>query len=323
MMSGLKTLEKIYTEIEHNKLSINEGISIIISFIESSESDEVELKAKEILNKLSRNYKETYHILKNILEIDKKAIIRFIVAREMLNIYEGTSENILENQIQQDDSAIFLIELFHFLRTTKSRSSEILKNSLIAKYSGIYNVTSNEVVFFIDLESTQINSKKDLDINIGYFKKFKAPDIKTLRKGKLHNYVLKNYHIIALDLTRWEFYEIPKSIGLLSELKYLNLANLQLNYLPESMDNISKLEYLNLNGNNLTILPIWLIEFSNNKLSETYIEKGVFSDDATVLGILEVLSGEKFEKAQQVDDILTRETAFHYKINENGRVIGV
>lgn len=322
-MSDLKTPEKIYSDIVNNELSLNDGITSLISLIQLSENNEAILKAKENLNKLSKSYKETFQILKLILEIDEKAINRLIVAIEMLNIFGVTCENLLANHIEKDNSALFLTELFNFLRTYNSRSTEILRNSLIRKYSRIYEVISNEAIFFIDLESTQINSKKDLDFRSGYFKKFTAPDIKTLRKVKQYNYVIKNNHVKALDLSRWEFHELPESIGLLSELEYLNLVNLKLKHLPESMDHLFKLKYLNLNGNNLTILPIWLIEFSNKKLTEKYIKEGVLQTDVTVLGLLEVLSGEKLEKAQQNDDVLTWEIVLHYKINGKGNIKGI
>ena len=105
--------------------------------------------------------------------------------------------------------------------------SQNLKDSLIGKYKKIYGVNYEEALFFVDLESTQINGKKDLDFIAGYFKKFNTSKINLLGEGSQFNCVIINKHTLALDLSRWEFEKIPKSINLLSKLQYLDLSTLK------------------------------------------------------------------------------------------------
>ncbi|MHA2281144.1 MAG: tetratricopeptide repeat protein [Promethearchaeota archaeon] len=323
MMNAQKNPENIYSRIVNNDINLNDGIKILITLQHDSEESEVIFECRATFKKLSKKYIDTFQIFKRLLEIDQEVKVRLSAAEELLLNYKNLSEDLLKTQIQKEISALFITEFYKFLNNQRDKISQNLNNTIVRKYKRIYGVTNEETLFFVDLEATQINRKNELDFQVGYFKRFSAPDILTLRKGNQYNYVIKNNHIIALDLSRWEFYEIPESIGLLSELEYLNLANLNLKHLPESIELLTKLEDINLNGNNLSKLPIWLVEFSNKKLTEKYINEGVLDAEVTILGLLEVISGGKLEKAQENDDVLTWEVALHYKVNKRGNIKGI
>ncbi|MHA2036739.1 MAG: tetratricopeptide repeat protein [Promethearchaeota archaeon] len=271
----------------------------------------------------AQEFPSTFQNLKRMLELDQKVSVRLSAAKELFQLFKNKSKSVLKTQIQKEKSALFLTEYYRFLINQEEEVSQSLMDILIKKYQRIYEVTYEEIVFIIDLEATQINSKKELDIQFGYFKKFIAKDIETLKNDNQKNYVMRNHHIIAFDFSRWEFQELPESIGLLSEIEYLILANLNLKALPESIKCLSKLKYLNLNGNNLIIIPNWLIEFINRALSERYILEDVLPSEATVLGLLEVLSGQMIEKTHQYDDVMAWEIASHYRINEKGNIKGI
>jgi len=194
---------------------------------------------------------------------------------------------------------------------------------MIKKYQEIYDIDIEEAEFFLELEKTQTEAKRIEGSKIGYFKKFQANNMDVFNNDDYYGYVKEESHIIALDLSRWEIKELPESIGKLSKLQYLSLANLELESLPESIKYLSHLKYLNLGGNKISTLPNWLIDFIESKFSQNYINKGVNSTEVKVLGILEVLKGNRLEKVSIDSDVIHWEYALNYKINKEGHIIGI
>jgi len=322
-MSLPNTPSLVYSKIVNKDISLYDGIKLLISLLHNSEKSDIILECKATLKKLSTIYSETFQILKKLLELDQKATIRLYAAKELVSNFKEKSEIFLKRYILKDLSAYFLTQFYGFLRSQSDKISQNLKDTLIRKYKRIYGVTYEEVLFFIDLEATQINSKKDLDFIAGYFKKFSTSKIHLLRDGSQFNCVINQKHTRALNLSRWEFEKIPESISSLSKLIYLNLSSLKLKVIPEALSQLSELKYLNLSGNRLTHIPNWLIKFSERNCVKSYIIEGVSNSDSVVLSLIEILCGEKVHKAQEKDDALFWETGLNYKINKNKRVIGL
>ncbi|MHA1987498.1 MAG: tetratricopeptide repeat protein [Promethearchaeota archaeon] len=322
-MSSKDKVEDIYSKIENKDINLYDGIILLISLLVNSEKNETVLMCETVLKKLSKNYGETLEVYKRILESDQKAIIRLSVAKELISDFGDKSERFLKNIIQKDLSALFITEFYRFLINQKDIISQNLKNTIISKYKKIYNVISEEAVFFVDLEATQINSKKDIDFEVGYFKKFCTSKIHLLGDGSQFSCVIRKKRTLALDIRRWEFEFIPVSINSLSKLGHLNISNLQLKIIPETISKLSELKYLNLSGNRLTHIPKWLIEFIEGNNLMPYALEDINKSDSLVLSLIEILCGEKIHKAQEDDDVLAWETGLNYKINKRGRVIGL
>ncbi len=319
----MKTPEVIYNEILNNKINIEKGIQLIIHSLQESEKDGLFFDCEMIFNDLSIRFKETFNIISSLLISSQKPITTLTIAKIVVTNFSEKCEILLRDQIHRESSALFLTQLFRFLTTQITEISKILKTYLIEKYKNMYNVSFEECQFFIDLEATQINVVKELDIQAGYFKKFETDDIDILRNTSHFNYVVRDYHFLALDLSRWEFNEIPESIGFLSELQYLNLSNLELKSLPGAIEDLSNLKYLNLNGNKITKSPNWLFEFSRKQNSKKYLNEGVISSEVIELAIIEIFIGEKLQKIEQTTNILFWDTALHYKINNDGNILGI
>jgi tetratricopeptide (TPR) repeat protein len=322
-MNPPNTPSLIYSKIINKDIRLFDGIKLLISLLHNSEKSDIILECEANLKKLSNNYSETFQIFKKLLELDHKAIIRLYAAKELFSNFRETSEIFLKRHILKDLSAYFLTEFYEFLHSKRDKISQNLKDTLISKYKKIYDVNYEEAIFFIDLEATQINSKKELDFIAGYFKKFNTSKIPLLRDGSQFNCVIKHKKTRALDLSRWEFEKIPESISSLSKLVYLNLSNLKLKIIPETLSQLSELKYLNLSGNRLTYIPNWLIEFSVKNNLNSYVIEGVNNSDSIVLSLIEILCGEKIYKAQGKEDVFSYEMSLNYKINKRGRVIGL
>jgi len=322
-MNAPKTPENIYSQIVNKDVSLYDGIKLIISLIHDSEKSDTILECKTTLKKISNNYSETFQIFEKLIELDQKAITRLYIAIELVSNFKEKSEILLKKFILKENSAYFLTELYRFLHSQKDNIFQNLKDSLIRKYKLIYNVAYDEVKFFIDLEATQINNKKDLDFNAGYFKKFITSKLHLLGEGSQYNCVIVDKHTLALDLSRWEFEIIPESINSLLKLFYLDLSKLKLKNIPETLNQLPDLKSLKLNGNRLTQIPNWLIEFSKRNNLKAYIKEGVNKHDSAVLSLIEILCGEKIHKAQENNDVISWETGLYYKLNKDGHVIGL
>ncbi|MFX1453475.1 MAG: hypothetical protein ACFFCM_21780, partial [Promethearchaeota archaeon] len=184
-------------------------------------------------------------------------------------------------------------------------------SDLIKKYQEKYEVVLEEAKFFLDLENI-FQDHNDLTLNFGYFRKFRTDTIEELKKNDYASYVIKNHHIIALDLSRWELREIPNSIGLLSKLEHVNLSGLALKKLPESTKYLKNLNFINLNGNNLGEIPIWLNKFCIENYSHKYIKEGIIPEDAAILSLLEILNGRELKKLDLKTDVKKWERALNY-----------
>lgn len=322
-MNARKIPENIYAKILNHDISLNKGIELLLSILHASEKNDIILECKTTLKKLSKNYAETFQVFKELMELGQKAIIRVYAAKELFSNFKEASEVFLKRYILKDLSAYFLTEFYKFLDGKGDKLSQNLRYTLISKYKRIYGVTCEEALFFVDLEATQISGKKDLDFIPGYFKKFNTSKIHLLVDGSQFNCVIKRKHTRALDLSRWEFERIPKSISSLSKLVYLNLSTLKLKMIPETLSRLSELKYLNLSGNRLSHIPNWLIDFSVKNNLNSYILEGVSNSDSVVLCLIEILCGKKIDKAQEREDVFSYEMGLNYKINKFGRVIGL
>ncbi|MFX1278940.1 MAG: tetratricopeptide repeat protein [Promethearchaeota archaeon] len=322
-MNDLNTLDTIYSKILNKEIPIVKGIEFLLNFLQKSENSNLLLDCTEIVSSLVSKYKEIYDILIQYLKEDPKPYNRVIIAKLLIITFHDKCKKSVQEQIKRESSVIFLTSLFSFLNSQKTNISEILRKNLLKKYEKVYDLDYLECQFILDLENTQINIKKQLDISIGYFKKFETLNFNDFLTLTHVNYVKENRHIKALDLSRWEFYEIPESICFLSKLEWLNLSNLSLRYLPVSLGELTHLRYLNLSGNEIDELPKWLIEFAESQISINYLNDGVNASDAVVLALIEILIGKKLEKSEKINNLIHWDSALHFKLNNVGNVIGL
>jgi len=322
-MTHLKDFNKIYKDIIDNKINRSIGLDRFFLLLRDSHDMDIEFEIIEILNKFFLKYKDFVDLLIDFLISDEDQFIKLIITKILIQNCIDKCFSLLEKQIKSGSSAYFVTSLYQFLNNKDLEQYKKIKKIVIDTYKELYNIVFEEAKFFLDLETTLIESSNRFDFKLGYFIKFKTDNMQIFKNDNHYNYMIKDSHVIALDLSRLEIKEIPKSIGYLSQLHTLSLANLELENLPESIKLLSHLKYLNLSGNKFKKIPRWLIEFIERKFAQKYIDEGVNPTEITALSLIEILVGNKIEKVNIESEVIKWENALNYKLNDNGNIIGL
>jgi len=322
-MSKKKNPNSIYKDITNSKTKLRDGIILLVTILKEIQDDNTKTECKEILKRLVEERRETLNIYRKILNSHKDSSIRLIIAKEFITNYYKNYQSLIQEQIKNENSAIFITLLRDALRYQKTNTSNKFINNIIKKYAEIYQIVSEEAEFFLDLEETQIEGSEAIDFEVGYFKKFLCNNIEKFKSDPYYRYLLKDGHVIALNLSNLELNSIPQSIGNLSELQYLNLANLGLNRLPDPIKNLSKLQFINLSGNCLTYIPNWLEKLAIANNSKYYIKEGVVSSEAFVVSLIEFLTGSRLEQLKNTNKTDKWGVFSYYRLNESGNIVGL
>ena len=255
----------------------------------------------------------------------KSSNLKLLTKVKNLMINNNSSKEAISffiNEIHDTNSALELTSLYTYIEGQDTQLSLLLLEEIVEKYQKIYGLVPEEVIFLIKLETELVEGPEELDLKVGYFKKFEANSMQAVKFDDQYDYMIEDKHIIALDLSRWEINEIPECIGSISKLNYLNLHGMKLKLLPETIEKLSQLKELILSGNNLPIIPHSIITIAKRAYIQKYIDEGVNNSEALVLGLLEILSGIELEKVEQNCDVINSGHLFNYKINKAGNITG-
>ncbi len=323
-MNVSSTPEEIEQYFTDNLMSKEEAHSIFSTFIENCDSDRIRAKFLETFTKMAPKNENTFKILENCLISDESPLVRSTAARYILREFPKFSLIPLRYMIHNDRSIIVLKIFLDLLEYPNNQYSYELKKELFNKLAKSYQVVLEESKFMLEIES-MINRNSDIN--------FSKP-------------IISKNHVTALDFAGQKLKKIPDSIGSVSKLQYLNLWDNNLTTLPKSIELLSNLKYLFLDWNRFTKFPDlrWdklislekmsitnnfkLREFPNSlfllikqNLIKKYINEGVHSNDAFVLGLLEILTGMKLRKLTK--NKLPRLYTCSYKVDLDGHIIGI
>lgn len=329
--------QRIYSEFEAKKLEKTKAVELLASMLKNYHKIDEYISIINYLLKIDSKSLQVYNILKSILISEFRETIRKTVLILIIKNYFKVVYLLLEDSIQEDNSASILKELYTKTTTSSKTSIISLKSKLHSLLGEMYGVVIEEIPFFLDLELLRrVKGKRNLI-------KTSLMNVIKLRETEGPPYAVRHGHVRALDLTCEELEKIPTSIGLLTRLTYLKLSSNNLTNLPDTIgdlcflkeldlaankfislpDSLEKLKYLkklDLSYNfHLKEVPTLLYRISNNIFSQKYIEKGVNSAEAIVLGIFEILIGKElvdFGQKKDHDYISGK-----YKIDENGHII--
>ncbi|MFX1303725.1 MAG: leucine-rich repeat domain-containing protein [Promethearchaeota archaeon] len=324
-MSKSTKLQQIKHDLEINKITRSEANALLVSLIENSEKDHYRVKCLEEFGEIIIRTEKNFQILENYLISDENPLIRSIVAKIILLKFPKLCTNPLKWVIKNDKSVFVIKNLINSLEQSNINYSKLLLKMVFDRLTEIYEVIPKEAQFIIDLEY-ELNP----NFEMGFFRPVK-----------------KDKHIVALDFVGRKLMNLPFSIGALSFLKHLNLWDNYLTTLPRSVESLSNLQFLYLDWNKFKIIPdiqwdkfklLEKLSLTNNPgikkipdsllklIKQNFVKKyrneGVVTDEAPVLGLLEILTGMKLDKIQKKDKI-SKLYACGYRLNTEGSIIGI
>ena len=318
-------LEKITKLYKCNKISANEVIELAKAVLDEERNTKKRLQAIKCLESLKYDSQDIFNIFESLMVSDENPIVRLYAGKALLHNFAYRSKELFNWIFKQEKSIVVLTELEKFLNEEKNEINKSFLIELYQRLSSNYGLVFDEVKFLLEIEKFLGKSEE-----IGYYK----PQI-------------ENSHVIGLQLSDSKLTKLPKSIGMLSELKYLNLWNNKLYSLPQSFECLNKLEQLYLDWNffsnipniswvklnsmkklsitnnfNLKSLPNSIFNLAGKIFASNYIKEGVNVKEAPILALLEFLTGQKLEKIEENEN-LNKFYACNYKIDNEGSVLGI
>ena len=250
------TPEKIHKEFLKNNLDKQSATKLLLSIIESSESDKIRVDGINKLENIGVNDKKTFKILENLLISDLNEKVRNSAALAIKNLYLEEALEPMKWALAHEHSPNCLESIYETLlliiQNYIKKDTLLTRSFLLEELKKIRN-REFKIGFESFCENQSINSLSNTDLGeilINYFTIILLEKIYWRLK-----YKIKNCKIILLDFIFKGLIKLPEPIKHLSSLKVLILRYNQLAYLPGWIGNLKSLESLNLNINNLKILP--------------------------------------------------------------------
>ncbi|MHA1509842.1 MAG: hypothetical protein ACTSO6_14200, partial [Promethearchaeota archaeon] len=286
--------------------------------------------------------------------------IRANAIKGLINNHPGKSLNIVADALLRENSVHVLANTWRDLESSKFEEYQIILNTILKNCSQkLYNLVPNEVRFWLDYAKQFVwspetsfeefflnNDMLGADTTTVHYKyifnNLRGNDLQWVSFYRNHvSGIFVPFEMIeSIPLLRrlkllWisgyvineSQHKIPLEISELKSLKYLYLENLNLHELPEFLGKLPKLRYLSLRGTNINFIPQWVKDKAKKYHSRAYKKEGVADNDAYVLGLLEILLGEKMDNLDTHiklgytdEENITHHGAIYYRMNEIGRV---
>ena len=333
----------------------------MISVFEYSNSVLDRVKCLELFEKMDfKNNdlfsKKIYKIYEYSLISDDNWIVRITAAKKIVHNFYKESVIPLKWAIQHDKSPFMLKTLLKLFNDLNKQEFKSLLEEINIRLENVYDVVHEEARFLFELEVINAENKEGFEAKIGLLNRNRMGSIDEMHFSDGVSFMIKNRHILALNLSGWKLEDIPDSIIVLSkiehldlgkmgfmdvpdfifsfsQLKTLNLRKNKLKSIPDLAQEFKTLESLNLKENPISEIPNWLFDFAS-KTSSQYIEEGVSKDEAPVLRLLEILVGQKLKQADKKKDWVVYCKAWlyrlcyccgarYYTIDEKGHVSGI
>ncbi len=330
-MSDL-TPNLIINRYQSKELNLTTTINLLISLIEVNEDNQLRIEAIKSLAKLDfkKDYKiKIFKVIENSFISDDCYLVRKVSIENLVRLFPKKCIYPLKWAINNEKSVIVFKTIIDLLEKIDISKRKFLKDLIAEKFDVIFD----EVDFFCDLiihiadSSEKYNSNTSIDsifnnIDNFFVKTNSMEEFKELSEyseSYAMVYAILNRRVIALYLSHWELEVIPKSLKKLSKLKWLDLRGNKLETIPDWFGELIDLSYLNLLHNNLKTLPKTIFKLSLRNFSQKYVNNGVDPHDAAVLGILEIMLGDRIE-----DIKLTRRDhgeMILYEHNDEGFII--
>ncbi len=321
--------EMIHEKFLKNEISKKESLKLLESLINESDNEEIRANAIEVLEQFSIIGIGITKLIEKSLISDESPLVRTAAAKFIINTNLEEAQNALEWRIQNEKSILFFKKSLDFTNCSQNPEIKKFKEKLLVRLSKIYNLNKSDSEFILELDYHDY--KKFVKDFKGFLSKFeiKEEERKKLIKenteigykglGRITS--AKEEYITGLILNDLE--EVPKSLQNLSKLEYLEINRCKIGDLPDSYGYLSQIKNLTLKNNEIESIPHWALNISStSNYIEKYVKNGVNFEDASILGLLEIFTGQAFVKLE-LEASFFPSLLFYYKINQNGNVLAI
>ncbi len=328
-MSNHLNPRMIHEKFLKNEISKQESLKLLESLINESDTEEIRANAIEVLERFSVTGIGISKLIEKSLISDESPLVRTAAAKFIINTNLEEAQNALEWQIQNEESILFFKKSLDFTKRSQNPEIKKFKEKLLVRLSKIYNLNKSDSEFILELDYHDY--KKFVKDFKGFLSKFDIKDEERKKLIKENTEIgykglgritsTKEGYITGLILNDLE--EVPKSLQNLSRLEYLEINRCKVGDLPDSHGYLSQIKNLTLKNNKIKLIPHWVLDISTTEsYIEKYVKNGVKFDEASILGLLEIFTGQAFVKLE-LETSFFPSLLFYYKINQNGNVIAI
>jgi len=328
-MSNRLNPNMIYEKFLKNEISKQESLKLLDSLINESNNEEIRANAIEVLEQFSVVGIGISKLIEKSLISDESPLVRTAAAKFIINTNLEEAQNALEWRIQNEKSIVFFKEGLDFTKRSQNPEIKKFKEKLLIRLSKIYNLNKSDSEFILELDFHDykhfVREFKD------FLSKFEIKEVERKKLIKENTEIgykglgritsAKEGYITGLILNDLE--EVPKSLQNLSKLEYLEINRCEIGDLPDSHGYLSQIKNLTLKNNEIKLIPHWVLAISSTEnYIKKYVKNGVKFEEASILGLLEIFTGQAFVKLE-LETSFFPSLLFYYKLNQNGNVIAI
>ena len=287
-MKNSITTENICNEVKVGRMSESMATNLLISVIEESDDSDLRVECINTFEKLFLRSQKIYELFENLLISDESPLIRSLAAKAIMSNFLKDGQKALNWAIIHDKSPLLLNTILNLFDNVENELVAGLSEEMVYRINNIASkigIAPKEARFILDLEALFAEGKNNYIIDSKIYEFCRT--LTNVVNGKPW-LVIRNMHIEALSFNynNWKYVKeshgnivsffskikyldlflssvnnlnsndrkilkIPNSIGLLTELKRLDLSRNNIIEIPASISSLSSLEKLNLSYNKI------------------------------------------------------------------------
>jgi hypothetical protein len=329
-MSDYSTPEIIFKHFNENKLTSKQALKSLESLLTECEVETIRSSALEFIARLPDKGDHVYRILEKALISDESPEVKYQAIKIILEQYGSASPDPILWLIDNENSIrFFKLLLDYLLKYEPTRLLSNIETKVLEKLNKFYDLDKKELQVILDIECIEaekftrnlIDFSSKFDVSDEYKRQLMKENTEVGYKGLKWIKKTQNKKIESLKLTGLN--TIPSTIQNLTHLKNLDIDHCVIKDPEIKHFKLENLEQLKLPNNELEFVPewVWRVAIKPN-YTQNYLKMEVNLENAQILGLLEILSGESFFRIMDFKD-----TKHIYKnsfiIDDIGALIGI